>query len=282
MDADVQSQVGSIRTLRTKSEDRSSWPRGTGGARRSPRQRRAGATSRSASCRAGADPQRREAARQRSHSGRSVCPASTANAVARAHGKTRGAISQPVRQPGSLPGRNAGAGAQRGRVGRAGQVSRRRSTSPRRRLVRRRMAGQAARGPCMAPSPPSTTGSCGRSGSAPYPTACERRGLAAQHERNTCSGCGAWSGYSPRRSNHFGRALRAARRSRSRRAVASLIEGLWLNQCLIKAPPLRPAEPIATLLLRSAACLWRGRVAPLSSHRISTPTLYSWRKPLRP
>ena len=41
-------------------------------------------------------------------------------------------------------------------------------------------------------------------------------------------------------------------------AVASLIEGIWLNQCLIKHHPGDPAEPIATLLLRSGRLLWQG------------------------
>jgi len=43
-------------------------------------------------------------------------------------------------------------------------------------------------------------------------------------------------------------------------AVASLIEGVWLNQCLTKHHPCDPAEPIVTQLLRSGRLLWRGAI----------------------
>jgi hypothetical protein len=63
--------------------------------------------------------------------------------------------------------------------------------------------------------------------------------------------------------DHFGRALRAGTTINDLAcAVASLIEGIWLNQCLIKHHPCDPSEPIATLLLRSGRLLWRGAVAP--------------------
>jgi hypothetical protein len=41
-------------------------------------------------------------------------------------------------------------------------------------------------------------------------------------------------------------------------AFASLIEGVWLNQCLTKRHPCDPSEPIATALRRSGLLLWRG------------------------
>jgi len=66
--------------------------------------------------------------------------------------------------------------------------------------------------------------------------------------------------------DHFGRALRAGTTINDLAcAVASLIEGIWLNQCLIKHHPCNPAEPIAALLLRSGRLLWRGAVTPQAS-----------------
>ena len=43
-------------------------------------------------------------------------------------------------------------------------------------------------------------------------------------------------------------------------AVASLIEGVWLNQCLTTRHPSEPSEPIATVLRRSGRLLWTGAV----------------------
>jgi hypothetical protein len=48
-------------------------------------------------------------------------------------------------------------------------------------------------------------------------------------------------------------------------ALASLIEGIWLNHCLTRHHPCDPAEPIATLLLRSGRLLWRGAVEPATT-----------------
>jgi hypothetical protein len=45
-------------------------------------------------------------------------------------------------------------------------------------------------------------------------------------------------------------------------AVASMIEGVWLNQCLTTRHPADPSEPIATVLRRSGRLLWRGAVEP--------------------
>jgi hypothetical protein len=43
-------------------------------------------------------------------------------------------------------------------------------------------------------------------------------------------------------------------------AVASTIEGVWLNQCLTAQHPTDPGEPIATVLQRAGRLLWRGAV----------------------
>lgn len=41
-------------------------------------------------------------------------------------------------------------------------------------------------------------------------------------------------------------------------AVAGMIEGLWLNQCLTASHPTEPSEPIATAMRRSGWLLWCG------------------------
>jgi hypothetical protein len=43
--------------------------------------------------------------------------------------------------------------------------------------------------------------------------------------------------------------------------LASLVEGVWLNQCLTDRHPTMPSQPIATSLLRAGRLLWRGAVA---------------------
>ena len=48
-------------------------------------------------------------------------------------------------------------------------------------------------------------------------------------------------------------------------AVASLTEGVWLNQCLTRHHPGDPGEPIATVLLRAGRLLWRGATEPVST-----------------
>ncbi len=45
-------------------------------------------------------------------------------------------------------------------------------------------------------------------------------------------------------------------------AVASMIEGVWLNQCLTERHPTDPSEPIGTVLVRSGRLLWLGAVEP--------------------
>jgi hypothetical protein len=44
-------------------------------------------------------------------------------------------------------------------------------------------------------------------------------------------------------------------------ALATLIEGAWLNQCLTTRHPAEPDEPIATVLLRTGRLVWLGAVA---------------------
>lgn len=45
-------------------------------------------------------------------------------------------------------------------------------------------------------------------------------------------------------------------------AIASLTEGVWLNQCLTRTHPSDPTQPIAELLRRSGRLLWAGATAP--------------------
>jgi hypothetical protein len=60
----------------------------------------------------------------------------------------------------------------------------------------------------------------------------------------------------------FGLALRDGTTVRDlASALASLVEGVWLNQCLTRRHPSEPSEPIATLLRRSGQLLWRGALA---------------------
>ena len=58
---------------------------------------------------------------------------------------------------------------------------------------------------------------------------------------------------------HFGLALReGVTLTDLASAFASMIEGVWLNQCLTNEHPLDPSEPIATALRRSGRLLWLG------------------------
>jgi hypothetical protein len=45
-------------------------------------------------------------------------------------------------------------------------------------------------------------------------------------------------------------------------ALASLTEGVWLNQCLTRTHPSDPTQPIAELLRRSGRLLWAGATRP--------------------
>jgi hypothetical protein len=59
--------------------------------------------------------------------------------------------------------------------------------------------------------------------------------------------------------DHFGLALRDGVTVEDlATACASLIEGVWLNQCLTRRHPTDAAEPIATALRRSGRLIWRG------------------------
>ena len=61
---------------------------------------------------------------------------------------------------------------------------------------------------------------------------------------------------------HFAVALRADTTAADLAgALASMVEGVWLNQCLTTRHPNDAGEPIATLLRRSGRMLWRGATA---------------------
>jgi hypothetical protein len=63
--------------------------------------------------------------------------------------------------------------------------------------------------------------------------------------------------------DHFGLTLRVGTTANDVAcALASMVEGVWLNQCLTTRHPCDPAEPIATELLRSGRLIWRGAVEP--------------------
>lgn len=60
---------------------------------------------------------------------------------------------------------------------------------------------------------------------------------------------------------HFGVALREGTTLDDLAcALASLIEGTWLNQCLTARHPTDASEPVGALLRRSGRLLWRGAV----------------------
>jgi len=62
---------------------------------------------------------------------------------------------------------------------------------------------------------------------------------------------------------HFGRTVRDGTSVNDLAcAIASMIEGTWLNQCLTPHHPCDPTEPIATALCRSGRLLWRGATEP--------------------
>lgn len=63
--------------------------------------------------------------------------------------------------------------------------------------------------------------------------------------------------------DHFGMTVREGTTVNDlARALACLIEGVWLNQCLTTQHPADPSERIATVLLRSGRLLWRGATQP--------------------
>ena len=71
--------------------------------------------------------------------------------------------------------------------------------------------------------------------------------------------------------DHFGLRLRADTTLTDLAcAIASTIEGVWLNQCLTTQHPTAPDEPIATVLRRAGRLLWRGAVDP-ATHAGNNP-----------
>ena len=63
--------------------------------------------------------------------------------------------------------------------------------------------------------------------------------------------------------DHFGRVLREGTTITDLAgAVASMIEGVWLNQCLNTQHPFDAGKPIAAFLQRSGRLLWEGATEP--------------------
>jgi hypothetical protein len=63
--------------------------------------------------------------------------------------------------------------------------------------------------------------------------------------------------------DHFGMDLRVGTTINDLAcAIASMIEGVWLNQCLTTSHPCDPKEEISTVLRRSGRLLWRGATEP--------------------
>lgn len=63
--------------------------------------------------------------------------------------------------------------------------------------------------------------------------------------------------------DHFGIGLRDGITVRQLAcSAASLIEGAWLNQCLMREHPTEPGKPIATVLIEAGRMLWRGATEP--------------------
>ena len=71
--------------------------------------------------------------------------------------------------------------------------------------------------------------------------------------------------------DHFGMILREGTAINDLAcAIAGMVEGAWLNQCLTTRHPCDPAEPIATLLLRAGRLLWLGATEPRSWRQTGT------------
>jgi hypothetical protein len=63
--------------------------------------------------------------------------------------------------------------------------------------------------------------------------------------------------------DHFGLSVRAGTTlAELACAAASLIEGVWLNQCPTTRHPGEPDAPIATVLRRAGRLLWLGATEP--------------------
>ena len=65
--------------------------------------------------------------------------------------------------------------------------------------------------------------------------------------------------------DHFGVSLREGTTVNDLAcAIASMVEGVWLNQCLTRHHPSDPTEPISTVLCRSGRLLWLGATEAVS------------------
>lgn len=63
--------------------------------------------------------------------------------------------------------------------------------------------------------------------------------------------------------DHFGLSLRQGVRIEDiAGALASMIEGAWLNQCLTTTHPIDSSEPISSVLRRSGRFIWEGATQP--------------------
>jgi hypothetical protein len=61
---------------------------------------------------------------------------------------------------------------------------------------------------------------------------------------------------------HFGLTVVVGTVTDLAEAIAGVVEGAWLNQCLTDRHPSDPDEPIATLVRRSGRLVWRGATTP--------------------
>ena len=156
---------------------------------------------------------------------------------------------QPVRQPGCVPGRDDGARAERAATGSSRSSTRLPPTfptadawidaPPRRRVGAgpraRRRAGRW------------TTARCGRCGSAPCRTACGATQVSRPSMDEHAQTIDALEQAITGALDHFGVTLREGTTANDVAcALASVVEGVWLNQCLTTHHPCDPAEPIAT------------------------------------
>ena len=175
---------------------------------------------------------------------------------------------QPVRQPGGVPGRDDGAGAERGRLGRADRVPRPGRLPGRRGVARRAAsAAESERGPVHGSEPVVDYGTLWALwlSAVPYGLWSEQVSRPSMEEHVLVVEA------VERALGGRARALRRSscgttpRSTTSRCALASLVEGVWLNQCLTDRHPTDPGEPIATVAaaVRAGCC-----GAALSAERV--------------
>ena len=168
-----------------------------------------------------------------------------ANAVAARDGKTRGAISNLFGSQAAFQAETMALALSAGDWIERIEYPDPRDVPGRRRVARRvprRASRRAAR--ATAATRPSTTASLWALWLSAVPVrAVERAGQPAEHGGARPGGRGASSGCSAARSTTSGsRCARTPRSTTSRARCASLIEGVWLNQCLTTPAPDRPGR----------------------------------------